>query len=568
VFLLLFSERFSSAYPAALPAFDRMTTDNKLEAQGIIQRHPIPELLVEINQIGLDGSLRISQRANKVIVYFEDGDIAFAVSNAREHRLFSILLAQEKIVEQDLAGIDDYVNDLRLSAGLQKKRLITSEEADEYFRFQIGAIIGAAAAWQQGNWVFSPLARLKEGLRYELDLRAVLFRYSKKLTDYEMLSRFKSLDEHFALNPDLKESHIAFSPQEAYVLSRIGDDGFSIEQLQSLSGLSGNELMPILYRLWLGGFIRRDNWNKAFGRETVQKFRAAKLSLRRSALSIEEEEKKKEEAARRAAEEEARMTQEADERKRDAEARKQRERREFDDAYTEKELSIEDYLNLVANAPTFYEMFGIRPDAAPATVKRAYFSYARRFHPDVLANRVEPERRKMIQQAFTEVAQAYETLRHEESRAIYDLKLDKVISALKEQGGEDLSSLTKDDVAEQDRETAARESFERGERYFDDGLYENAISHLGRAVHMENDNPDYHAVYGLALSKEKKNRHKAVQELQTAVQLAPGVSRYRLMLIELYVEIGLSVRARNELNRLLESDPGNEEARRILNKLD
>ncbi len=546
-----------------------MTTKSKLEAQGLTQRHPIPELLVEINQIGLDGSLRISERDKKVIVYFEDGEVAFAVSNAREHRLFSILLEEEKIVEQDLSGIEDYVNDFRLSAVLQKKGTLTPEEADDYFRFQIGAIINSAAGWKQGTWVFSPLARLKEGLRCKLDLRSTLFRYSKDLADLEILARFKSLDEHFKLNPDLKESQIAFSPEEAYVLSRIGGDGFTIVQLQSLSGLDGNVLMPILYRLWLGGFIFRDNWNKAFSREMTHKFRSAKLILSRSALSVEEEENEKEEKARKAAEEKERREKEAEEKRRKVEERERREKQDVEDDYTEQELTIEDYLSLIANAPTFYQMFGIRPDAKLATVKRAYFSYARRFHPDVLKTSVEPERQKMIAQAFTEIAQAYETLRHEESRAIYDLKLDKVISALKKQHeDQDLSGLTKEDVEEQDRASAAEESFERGQRLLDDGYHEDAIPHLGRAVHMEEDNPEYHAVYALALSKVKKNRHKAEQELQTAVRLAPRDSRFRLMLVELYVEIGLSVRARNELNRLLEIDPGNDEGRRLISQLD
>ena len=544
-----------------------MTDQKKLEIQGIVQRHPIPELLVEINQIGLNGSLRISNRDRKIVVYFDRGEISFAVSNLREHRLFSMLLEQERVTKQDLARIDDYVNDFRLSHSLVRSGLLTPDESDELFHSQISTILTSAFGWSTGTWVFSPLARLREDLRQKVDLRIALFKYSKELTEFQIQSRFKSLGESFTLNTGAKEVSVAFSPEEAFVLSRIGTDPFTIEQIQTLSGLDTNELMPILYRLWLGGFIFRENWNKAFSREMVSRFRAAKIALSRSALSVEEEERKREEEERKAAEEEARKRLEAEAKQREADQRRVRERRERDGDFEEKDISIEEYLNLVANAPTFYEMFGIKPDAAPGTVKRAYFSYARRFHPDVLNKTVEPERHKMIQQAFTEIARAYETLRHEDSRKIYDLKLSKVIEALKNQDGASISSLTKEDVAEQDRARTAREAFDRATIFLDNGRSEEAAHLFARAVQMEESNAEYHAWYGIALSKEKKTRHKAEAELREALRLAPRETRFRLMLVELYVEIGLSVRARNEIGRILEIDPGNSEAQALLKDL-
>lgn len=544
-----------------------MTDQKKLELQGIVQRNPIPELIVEINQIGLNGSLRISNRDQKIVVYFDRGEISFAVSNLREHRLFSMLLEQERVSKQDLAKIDDYVNDFRLAHTLVKSGTLTSDESDELFQTQISTILTSAFGWTTGTWVFSPLARLREDLKQRVDLRMALFRYSKELTEFQIRSRFKSLGESFTLNTEAKEVSVAFSPEEAFVLSRIGTDPFTIEQIQSLSGLEANQLMPILYRLWLGGFIFRGNWNKAFSREMVTRFRAAKISLSRSALSVEEEERKREEEERKAAEEEERKRRQSEEKQREADERKARERRERDGDFEEKDISIEEYLDLVANAPTYYEMFGIKSDAALGTVKRAYFSYARRFHPDVLNKTVEPQRHKMIQQAFTEIAQAYETLRHEDSRKIYDLKLSKVIEALKEQEGATLSSLTKEDVAEQDRARMAREAFDRGKVFFENGRSEEAAHLFARAVQMEESNAEYHAWFGMALSKEKKTRHKAEAELQEALRLEPGKTRYRLMLVELYVEIGLSVRARNEIARILEIDPGNSEARALLKEL-
>lgn len=544
-----------------------MTGQKKLEVQGIVQRHPIPELLVEIDQIKLDGSLRLSNRDRKAIIYTEGGDIAFAVSNAREHRLFSILLEHKVIEEDRLFRIEDYVNDFRLSHTLVKDGLMSEEEVAEYFRFQIRAIVNSLIGWKTGNWVFSPLARLKEGLRYDVNLRSTLFGSSKDMTDYEILARFKSYEESFALNPQATQSSIPFSPEEAFVLSRIDENPLTIDGIQTVSGLDSTVVMPILYRLWLGGFIIRSNWNKAFNKETVERLRAAKISLKQSAKSVEEEERLKEEEARKAAEEAERKKQEQEEKRRIAEEKKAKEREELDAAYRETEMEVEDYLTLVENAPTFYELFGIKPDATAATIKRAYFSYARRFHPDVFYRKVEPAYHKRIQKAFTELAQAYETLRNEDSRELYDLKIEKVIQSLKDSDAGDLSSMTKDEVAKQDQARTALDCFERGMQFLEDGYHEDAVPHLGRAVQLEGDNPEYRAYYGVALSKEKRSRHRAEAELQEAVRLAPSDSSYRLMLVELYVEIGLSVRARNELGKVLELDPGNSRARELSGEL-
>lgn len=544
-----------------------MTGQKKLAVQGIVQRHPIPELLVEINQIKLDGSLRLSNRDQKVIVYVEDGNIAFAVSNSRDHRLFTILLAQGKIEEKHLAGIEDFTNDFKLSHALVTNGLLTEAEAAEFFRFQIRAIVSTVIGWKTGEWTFSPLARLKDGLRYEIDLRSVLFESSKAMTDLEILARFKSLEESFALNVRARTASIPFSPQEAFVLSRLDEHPLPIEQIKNVCGLKGNEVMPMLYRLWLGGFIIRDQWNKAFNKDAVDRFRNTKVYLKRSARSVENEERLKQEEEAKAAAEAEQKRLEDEEKRRAADERKEKERIAMESGYKEVEISVEDYLTLVEEAPTYYELFGIKPDADLATVKRAYFSFARRFHPDVYSRGVELELHKKIQKAFTEIAQAYETLRHDDRREMYDLKLKTVIDALRKHDGTDLSSLTKDDVDKQDQSRKASDSFERGKGLLDDGYHEDALPYLGRAVQLEEGNAEYRAFYGLALSKEKRTRHKAEAEMQAAVKLAPNENRYRLMLVELYVEIGLSVRARNELKRLLEKDPGNLRAKELLNEL-
>src|SRR5687767_13584358 len=83
--------------------FFQMTAPNNLELQGSFQRSPLAELLVELRQTRLDGSLRLERETNKTIIYFKTGEIVFAVSNARSARIFEMLVRAGKIDKQFLA---------------------------------------------------------------------------------------------------------------------------------------------------------------------------------------------------------------------------------------------------------------------------------------------------------------------------------------------------------------------------------------------------------------------------------------------------------------------------------
>ena len=61
----------------------------------------------------------------------------------------------------------------------------------------------------------------------------------------------------------------------------------------------------------------------------------------------------------------------------------------------------------------YYETLGVKRDASPDDVKRAYRKLARKYHPDV-SKETDAENK------FKEVQEAYETLKDAEKRAAYD----------------------------------------------------------------------------------------------------------------------------------------------------
>src|SRR6202041_4175692 len=68
-------------------------------------------------------------------------------------------------------------------------------------------------------------------------------------------------------------------------------------------------------------------------------------------------------------------------------------------------------------ATDYYAVLGVRRDAAPEEIKKAYRRLARELHPDVNPDPATQER-------FKEITQAYEVLSGTEKRRMYDMGVD------------------------------------------------------------------------------------------------------------------------------------------------
>ncbi|KAI0367033.1 DnaJ-domain-containing protein [Pilatotrama ljubarskyi] len=68
----------------------------------------------------------------------------------------------------------------------------------------------------------------------------------------------------------------------------------------------------------------------------------------------------------------------------------------------------------------FYEILGIKKDATPEEVRKAYRRRALQTHPDRLPQDVSPADKKAAEEQFRLVNNAYEVLNNEESRKLYD----------------------------------------------------------------------------------------------------------------------------------------------------
>lgn len=522
-----------------------MSSANNLEISGKLREYPLAELLAEISQARLNGSLRVGD-AQKVVVYFDAGEIVFAVSNARLFRLFEMLLRGNKINKEELTKISDFTNDLLLRQHLLKNSLLSKPELDAISGEQIEAILRDGLNWSEAAWTFSPLIRIRGDIRFKVETNKILMEYARRLPDEAIAGRFRNLQEIFSAKPAMP-AQLNLTTQESFVFSRFASSSLSVENLRHISGLSESETLKIIYTLWLGGFLSRQEADSAFSERKTSEILSANFSLiknQNAPASVQPEFPKFEMPGIAKIEPPTEKTEPA-----------------------EKKISLEQYLARVEKTTNFYEILDVAPEAIQAEIKQAYFSLAKRFHPDLFHKQADVPLQQRVQQAFGKIAQAYDTLRHEKNREVYNFKVRKELELKEKRPKTDFERKPAEDGDLPNRIEQASDDFEQGFSLLMEEEFEEAIPFLARAVHLANDNARFHAYYGKALASDNKQRHKAEAELQTAVKLDADNADFRIMLAEFFLQFGLPKRAEGELTRLLDIFPANREAKTLLDSL-
>ena len=528
-----------------------MESNNNSEIKGNLSEHLLAELLAETRDAKLSGSFRLSSEDKKAVVYLKTGKVVFIASNSREHRLFEMLLREGKITKPQLVAIKNFTNDLQLRQIVIAENIFSAEEIDEIISRQIEEILREIIIWKTGNWTFSHLARIKDDIEFEINTDQILLNHSRGLVFEDSAKKFVNPKQSFGKNPS-QPSNLDLMPSEAFLMSRFEKSFMNLTEIHQLSGLPEDVTRKNLYVLWLGGFIFRQNWNAVFSEKKISEILSARISL---VNSVEEETKQEKEDI--SIKTKPLLTEEENVKAENTEENSK-------EKTINESANLEKYLERVEHSTNHYELMDILPQNSAAEIKTAYFYTARNFHPDIFHKKVEPELHLKIQQAFTKIAQAYDVLKNEKSKQLYDYKMHKELEEMKQLQEQGVSG---EDIDKHKQRREAKDFFQQGFDLLLDDQAEKAIPFLAKAVQLDNNNARFYAYFGKALSCNSTQLHKAESELQTAIRLDPENVSYKLMLAEFFVQINLLTRAKGELKRLLQKSPNNAEAKKLFDSL-
>lgn len=536
-----------------------------VEQHGQLGEHPLVELLRETSAAGLSGALRLAHERVKCVIYFEDGALVFAVSNLRAARLAESARRWKFVTEQELAEAGEQASDVKLGEALVRSGALTPDRLSELLSVQTLDVLRPALLWTEGTWSFDPRVRLAEDVRLAIPLSELLAESARRLPTEFITQRFSNTNERVSLVADAP-MEVELQPVEGFVLSRIDAKGMRLHELMTVSGLPEEETLRAVYVLASGGFLTRDNWRRAFTDEQVARFKAA----------IAAEKQKEAEAVAETAVAPEQPAVEVEQKQAIPEPTPAPPEPEVLPEVDERQ-ELEQFLTRMDAAEDHYEALGVTRSVDASGVKRAYHALARRFHPDRFHQEAGTPLHARLQTAFARVAQAYETLRDAKVRSSYDLRLEAQkkmrrpasFSKTGHQGGaqaagESSAGRSSSAAASQGQ---AEENFRQGLHALKSGNLAVALSLLSDAARRAPKEARYRALYGRALATNRQMRHQAEAEFQAAISLDAKNPSYRIMLAQLYRDLGMKRRAQGEAQRALSIDAGNAEAQRLLEEL-
>jgi len=492
--------------------------------QGQLSGHPLAELIREIAATGLSGALRLARARVKVAIYFQDGELVFAASNLRAHRLREIV-KQGGLGAAEMRDLPPTAADDELAVALLERGRVTAETLAMMRSKQLSDVLRLALLWTEGTWEFDPRVRVANDVSVSVDVNRLLLECARHLPAGFVESRFRETNGstyQSAAGKDLTN----LLPAEASVFAR-ASKSVQLAELSGSGGASKEDNLRAVYALSLSGLLQRRDWPGILGAQPSP-------TLYKRSRAASPEAKGGNSAAGK----------------------------------IDESGNVQALFARLKSARDHYDVLDIARLSSPEEIKTAYHALARRFHPDHF-HKGDTALRTRVDSAFARIAQAYETLSNSALRAAYDAKLNAKSAGA---GVKPAATERPDQSAAERQEKPTK--VERAEASFQQGLAalkrnqrEQAIRLLAEAAMLAPREARYRANYGHALIGETNARRVAESELQAALALEPDNASHRVMLAEFYQAMGLRRRAQGEAERALTTDPKNEAARALLASL-
>jgi len=465
-----------------------------LPEQGRLSRTSFPRLLLDLHRASFDGAVRLSHDRVEKSFQFRDGLPVFAESNLSSESLGRQLLEAGTITRSDLKRLVEHGerNGCKEAKAALDLELMSSREIFDALKSQLRIRLIECFGWTDGDFQIEAGNQMSDAVQpFRTDLYRLL---------QDGIEAHWSNDRVLAdLEPRLQQFARRSKAAER-IRRRLHSDDAQEATLAAMDGSSTlwrclrHATTPrALAAVWLLDAIDAINFSEASLIDDV----AAVASEIEFVFSNDSPAGSKAEVSAIAG-----KTPEA--RKETTESARLR----ADIAAKHQQLDEADH----------YALLGIDAHSDLATVKRAYLSAAKGYHPDALARQgIDGDAREQAGRVFAAIGRAYAILNNPAKRREYDAQLS----------GSDLG-------VDAEQVALAETLYRKGEILLRQGNFRGALEFLRPAVETYADEADYQNALGWALYKQLPSDPKAAKShLERAAERAPKdpVVLFRLSIV-------------------------------------
>jgi curved DNA-binding protein CbpA/CheY-like chemotaxis protein len=199
-----------------------------------------------------------------------------------------------------------------------------------------------------------------------------------------------------------------------------------------------------------------------------------------------------------------------------------------------------------------YEALGVLPGAPAEDIRAAYVAAAKKYHSDAFSGLDLGSARRIAEELFAKVSEAHQVLSDADRRAEYDVYLDRKAKGLPT----DVGAVVR-----------AEGLFQRGEKLFNAGKWQEAESAFRQAIALNHAEAEFHAYLGMAMFRGGGNADEAVKLVELARRMDPRLRSAALFLSRMHEARGDEEQARAVLREALKADPESGEAKSELARL-
>jgi curved DNA-binding protein CbpA len=501
--------------------------------EGQLRQESLPGIVRQIYVGRKSGILHLSDDVNKRI-YFKPGSLIFANSDVNDDRLGEFLIRTGSLSREQFELASKVMRETghRFGKTLIEMGHMTEEQMLHHVHEQIEAIVYGLFRWEKGYYRFEetedPVA---EDIRLSLSTADIILEGIRRIEDQEAIQRglgdVKGILRH-SENPLLLYQKISLSAAEGFVLSRV--DGVStVADIASVSPLGDDETFRCVYGLVSAGVLE------------IEPPGAGSPSRRRPVEEAVELPKPEAETLQR----------------------EKPPRREEQRVLSPEEQRIRDDIvakHAAMNGATHYELLGVTPASSEVEIKRAYYSMAKKYHPDRHHSPHLQDVHVLLEELFHRIIQSYELLSNPLERRRYDASL-RTEAPRGEVTASAAGAPSLHPAAPDPNERMAEARYREGKNYFAEGQYFDAIQSLRAALKLCPDKAPYHRQLAQALAKNPHWRKDAEEHFLRAVELDRFDAESYLGLGEIYETANMPTRAQQMWARAFEADPSNETAK-------
>jgi len=245
--------------------------EKRMTFQGNLSSMPLAEILLFLAMTKKTGVLILKQEKVTKKVYYEKGEIVFAVSSLDDERLGDVLLKEGKITEEQYRqSSEQIVPGRRQGKALVEMGVITPEEIWKHVCRQVESIVYTLFQWEEGYFEFlEGNLPTEERIKLSVSIPNLILEGMRKVTDPSLLESYLPENNRILYRLAVSEEEykeIDLAPEEKEALSHIVS-GMTVADACNQSSLAITEFKQILFRLLSAGLLRsargRDDYAEA-----------------------------------------------------------------------------------------------------------------------------------------------------------------------------------------------------------------------------------------------------------------------------------------------------------------